>query len=171
MVVVTALTRSSSNSAERALLYVAPDTLMSTVKDAILVAKLDATIALCLYDAVEEQGLLLHLRVLPVGNVKQDLTDSVFTGNLVLLEQAKQSLHTVSPTARYWQGKLVAQVSAEDPMQERAAATVIEFIRHYCVDANIKLVDAQLRVGAPTLLHFRPAMGEVKLKSSAGDLG
>lgn len=165
MATVNALSQNTLDSAELPTLWVAPDQLATTTKHPLLLAHLDGSIALCFYDAVEEQGLLLHLRVLPRGNVKNDLTDSVFTGNLVLLEQAKQALRKVEPTARYWQCKLVAQLSADDPMLNRAANTVVDFIRQYFIDSNIKLVDAQLRTGGPSVLQFRPAMGEVRVKS------
>jgi chemotaxis receptor (MCP) glutamine deamidase CheD len=136
-----------------------------TSEDNLLVAQLDASMALCFYDAVEEPGLLLHLRVLPHGNVNSDLTDSVFTGNLVMLEQARQALQRLAPNARYWQCKLIAQLPQDDVVTGRAASSVIEFMRHYFEDSKIKLIDAQVREGAACEVQFRPAMGEVRIKS------
>jgi hypothetical protein len=155
-----------SKVAETAIptLRVAPDRLEATELDIVLVARLDATMALCFYDAVEEPGALLHLRISPPRNTPaSDVTDSVLTGDLVLLEQAMKALRQIAPTSRYWQCKMVAQLPDEDEVLGNAAACVAEFIRAYLSDSIVRLVDTQVRFGGTAELLFRPAMGELRI--------
>ena len=169
MATVNALTPSKPASAGPASLRVAPDRLEATAQDLLLLAHLDATMALCFYDAVEEPGALLHLRISPPRNTPApDVTDSVLTGDLMLLEQTIKSLRHIAPGARYWQCKLVAQLPDGDQALGTAAAFVTEFIRAYLSDSIVKLVDCQVRFGAPVELVFRPAMGELRINHVAG---
>ena len=49
---------------------VEPDHFDVVTSDVVLVARLESTFALCLYDAVLESGALIHLRVAPPGRVQ-----------------------------------------------------------------------------------------------------
>ena len=62
---------------------VEPDHFDVVNRDVVLVARLESTFALCLYDAVLESGALVHLRVGPPGRVQDpELTDTTLsTGN------------------------------------------------------------------------------------------
>lgn len=147
-------------------LRVLPDHLEVTAQDRVLVARLEATLALCFYDAVEEPGALLHLRIAPPrGTQSPDLTDSVLAGDLMLLEQAMATLRQLVPAARYWQCKMVAHVPDAGDDFADSCATVVEFIRAYLGDSIVKLIDTQVRHGAVVELAFRPAMGELRLNS------
>jgi len=160
---VTALTPTKP-AAGPAALRVPPDHLEATAQDLLLVARLEATLALCFYDAVEEPGALLHLKISPPRNTPaSDVTDSVLTGDLMLLEQTIKALRRIAPTARYWQCKMVAQLPDDDEPLGEAAATVTEFIRAYLSDSMVKLVDTQVRFGSACELQFRPAMGELRM--------
>src|SRR5580700_11264361 len=55
---------------------VAPDRFEVTADDAILVTELRSALAICLYDAVEEAGALLHLRCIVRSPKPADMTDS-----------------------------------------------------------------------------------------------
>ena len=161
---MTALNPPKPADAGPATLRVPPDHLEATAQDVVLVARLDATLALCFYDAVEEPGALLHLKISPPRNTPaSDLTDSVLAGDLMLLEQSMKALRKVAPNARYWQCKMVAQLPDDDEPLGEAAATVSEFIRAYLSDSIVKLVDTQVRFGSACELQFRPAMGELRV--------
>ena len=67
---------------------VEPDHFDVVTKDVVLVAQLDSTFALCLYDAVLESGALVHLRVGPPGRVQDpELTDTTLSTDLLLLDR------------------------------------------------------------------------------------
>jgi chemotaxis receptor (MCP) glutamine deamidase CheD len=161
---VNVLTSKEAAQAVIPVLRVAPDRLEATQLDRVLVARLDATMALCFYDAVEEPGALLHLRISPPRRTPaSDLTDSVLTGDLMLLEQTMKALQQIAPSARYWQCKMVAQLPDDDETLGNAAACVAEFVRAYLSDSVVRLVDTQVRFGGAAELLFRPAMGELRI--------
>ena len=65
---------------------VEPDHFDVVTTDVVLVARLESTFALCLYDAVLESGALIHLRVGPPGRVQDpNLTDTTLSTDLLLL--------------------------------------------------------------------------------------
>lgn len=162
---MNALTSVKPEPARIATLRVAPDQLEATTQDAVLVARLDATLALCFYDAVEEPGALLHLRIAPPRNtVASELTDTALAGDLLLLEQTLKTLGKVAPGARYWQCKLIAQLPDDDATLGRATACVIEFVRAFLRDSVVRVVDSQVRFGGAADVQFRPALGEVRIQ-------
>ena len=65
---------------------VAPDRFEVAADDAILITELRSAIAVCVYDAVEEAGALLHLRCIVRGDLKAVGRDGYFPlgGHLML---------------------------------------------------------------------------------------
>ncbi len=65
-----------------------PDHFDVVTRDVVLVAELNSTFALCLYDAVLESGALIHLRIGPPGRVQDpELTDTTLSTDLLLLDR------------------------------------------------------------------------------------
>src|ERR1700755_202853 len=90
---------------------VAPDRFEVAADDAILVTELRSAIAVCVYDAVEEAGALLHLRCIVRSSKPIDMTDSTLATELLLLDRCVESMREVAPTAR----NLQARVGAHGP--------------------------------------------------------
>ena len=163
MVPVPALPPSVSQPAPVPVIRVPPDRFETTLHDAVLAATLDDTLALCFYDAVEEPGALLHLRVVPPGAGPRADTAIMRSADLVLLEQCTDRLHSLAPAARHWQCKLAAQIPDHDSVLAVAMASIIDFVSDYLRDSSVKLVDTRLRFTGKAELMFRPAMGELKI--------
>jgi hypothetical protein len=82
-----------------------------TRRDVLLVAQLQSTFALCLYDAVEGGGALLHLRVAPVGRLEDpDITDTTLTTDLLLLDRCLSELRRCEPRAKHRRGKATLRI-------------------------------------------------------------
>src|SRR5260370_14073646 len=79
---------------------VAPDRFEVAGDDAILVTELRSAIAVCVYDAVEEAGALLHLRCIVRSPTPVDMTDSTLPTELLLLDLCVESIRELAPTAR-----------------------------------------------------------------------
>ena len=73
-------------------LAVAPDRFEVVSDDAILVAELSSAIAVCIYDAMEEAGALLHLRFIVRTSKPIDVTDTTLATELLLLDRCVESL-------------------------------------------------------------------------------
>ena len=99
---------------------VEPDHFDVVTNDVVLVARLESTFALCLYDAVLESGALIHLRVAPPGRVQDpNLTDTTLSTDLLLLDRCFIELRKSEPRAQHWQAKVVGQVQDLPGARER----------------------------------------------------
>ena len=141
---------------------VEPDHFDVVTRDVILVARLESTFALCLYDAVLESGALVHLRVGPPGRVQDpELTDTTLATDLLLLDRCFVELRKVEPRAQHWQAKVVGQVQDSPGARERFDG-VQSFLAAFLDDSDVKLVSCDVHVENVQLLRFRPAMGHVR---------
>jgi chemotaxis receptor (MCP) glutamine deamidase CheD len=143
-------------------ILVEPDHFDVVTSDVVLVARLDSTFALCLYDAVLESGALIHLRVGPPGRAQDpELTDTSLSTDLLLLDRCFIELRKCEPRAQHWQAKVVGQVKDLPGARERFDG-VRSFLTAFLADTNVKLVSCDRHVDQVQWLRFRPAMGEVR---------
>ena len=141
---------------------VEPDHFDVVTTDVVLVAQLESTFALCIYDAVLESGALVHLRVGPPGRVQDpELTDTTLSTDLLLLDRCFAELRKVEPRAQHWQAKVVGQVQDTPGGRERFDG-VVAFLTAFLNDTKVKLVSSDTHVDKVQLLRFRPAMGHVR---------
>ena len=146
---------------------VEPDHFDVVNRDVVLVAQLDSTFALCLYDAVLESGALVHLRVGPPGRVQDpELTDTTLSTDLLLLDRCFVELRKSEPRAQHWQAKVVGQVQDLPGARERFDG-VQSFLSAFLSDTKVKLISCDTHVDHVQLLKFRPAMGQVRAQPLA----
>ncbi len=139
-----------------------PDHFRVVNEDLVLVAQLDSTFALCLYDAVLESGALVHLRIGPPGRVQDpELTDTSLSTDLLLLDRCFGELRKSEPRAQHWQAKVVGQVQDIAGARERFDG-VQSFLTAFLADTNVKLISCDTHLNHVQLLRFRPAMGHVR---------
>ena len=140
--------------------HVAPDRFELSSGEALLVTELSSAIAVCLYDAAEEAGALLHLRCIVKSAKPADVTDTTLATELLLLDRCIQSLREQSPAARDMQARIIVHL-ADTPQARAAYDSVIKMVRHFLVDANVTLLPEDVATGQPRRLRFRPNMGWV----------
>ena len=141
---------------------VEPDHFDVTTRDVVLVAELDSTFALCLYDAVLESGALIHLRVGPPGRAQDpELTDTTLSTDLLLLDRCFSELRKSEPRAQHWQAKIVGQIADAPGAKERFDG-VQGFLSAFLTDTKVKLVSVDTHLAQKQLLKFRPSMGHVR---------
>jgi len=141
-------------------IHVAPDRFELSSGEALLVTELSSAIAVCLYDAAEEAGALLHLRCIVKSAKPADVTDTTLATELLLLDRCIQSLREQSPAARDMQARIIVHL-ADTPQARAAYDSVIKMVRHFLVDANVTLLPEDVATGQPRRLRFRPNMGWV----------
>jgi len=142
---------------------VAPDRFEVVSDDAVLVAQLRSATAVCIYDAVEEAGALLHLRFIIRSAKPVDVTDTTLATELLLLDRCIGSLREAMPGARDMQAKIAAHLP-DNPDAQRACDTVLTLVRHFLADCGMTVVSCDVAAGAPRELRFRPAMGWLQMK-------
>ena len=144
-------------------ILVAPDRFEITAEDAVLVAELCSAIAICIYDAVEEAGALLHLRFIVRRNKPADVTDTTLATELLLLDRCIERLRETSPAARNLQAKIAAHLP-EGEDARRACDTVLTLVKHFLVDAGMRVSTPDVATGPARTLRFRPSMGLVHIR-------
>lgn len=141
-------------------IHVAPDRFEVTAGEALLTTELRSAIAVCLYDAAEEAGALLHLRCIAKPSKPTDVTDTTLATELLLLDRCLESLREAAPAARHLQARIL--VHLEEPPQARSTCeTVVGLVRRYLEDAGVRLLPEDIAAGPPRRLRFRPSMGWV----------
>ena len=141
-------------------IHVAPDRFELSSGQGLLVTELSSAIAVCLYDAAEEAGALLHLRFVVKSSKPADVTDTTLATELLLLDRCLQSLREQSPAARDLQARIVVHLP-ESVQAGPAFDTVIALVKHFLTDQGVTLFPEDVATGQPRSLRFRPSMGWV----------
>lgn len=148
---------------EPPVVNVGPDDFRVAPPDALLSARLANSLAVCIHDAVQECGALLHLRISAPGQSRNlDLTDNTLSGNLALLDRALRDLDAACPRAQDRRARLVAQCDADESAQARATL-LQDFLGEFLRDAGIKPAGAALHPEAEVEIQFRPADGTLRV--------
>lgn len=145
------------------IINVPPDHFEVTREDRLLRAELDSTIAVCLYDAVEEGGALLHLRFIARGDKRTDVTDTTLAADLILLDRCVTTMRHMAPRAQHLLSRVAA--SWEGDAAPFAAESVLTIVQQYLVDAGIEIVSRDVRGGGQRHASFRPALGQLSLET------
>jgi chemotaxis receptor (MCP) glutamine deamidase CheD len=139
-------------------IIVAPDRFEVAADDVILVTELRSAIAVCVYDAVEEAGALLHLRCILRGANPVDITDTTLATELLLLDRCVESIKELAPAARNLQSRIVVHL-ADHPVAHQTCDTVLTMAKHFLADSGVRLLPPDIATGPARNLRFRPSMG------------
>jgi chemotaxis receptor (MCP) glutamine deamidase CheD len=142
---------------------VRPDRFEVIADDAIFTVDLQSSLAVCIYDALEEAGALLHLRLMMRGAQQPDATDTTLATELLLFDRCVQSLREIAPAARNLQAKIVVHLPAGTEC-EGACASALTLVRHFLADVDIAEISCDVQAGAPRALQFRPSMGSLQIR-------
>ncbi len=141
-------------------IQVAPDRFEVASGEGLLIAELSSAIAVCLYDAAEEAGALLHLRCIVKTSKPADVTDTTLSTELLLLDRGLQSLRAAAPAARDLQARIVVHL-AETPQARPPYETVMALVKHFLAEEGVTVLPEDIATGQPRRLRFRPSMGWV----------
>jgi chemotaxis receptor (MCP) glutamine deamidase CheD len=142
---------------------VAPDRFEVVADDAVFTVDLHSALAICIYDAVDEAGALLHLRVITRGTQPAEATDTTLATELLLLDRCVETLREIAPDARALQAKIAAHLPVGASHQQ-AYNSVLTLVRDFLADVDIAEVSADVAGGAmPRKLRFRPSMGTLQI--------
>ena len=145
-------------------IHVAPDRFELSSGEAQLVTELSSALAVCLYDAAEEAGALLHLRCVVKSSKPVDVTDTTLATELLLLDRCIQSLREQSPAARDLQARIIVHLP-DNPVARPAYETVIALVKHLLSDQDVTVLPEDVATGQPRRLRFRPSMGWVHTRA------
>jgi chemotaxis receptor (MCP) glutamine deamidase CheD len=143
---------------------VAPDKYEVVSGDVLLVTELRSALAVCVYDAEEEAGALLHLRCIVRSSKPADVTDTTLATEMLLLDRCLAALREAAPQARHLQARIVVHLS-DAPQAAFACETVVALVKHYLADGDVRLLPEDVAAGPVRNLRFRPAMGWVHTRA------
>jgi chemotaxis receptor (MCP) glutamine deamidase CheD len=146
-------------------IHVAPDRFEVTAGEALLTTELRSAIAVCVYDAAEEAGALLHLRCIAPVSKLTDVTDTTLASELLLLDRCLESLRETAPAARNLQARIVVHLLEEQPHARRSCETVVGLVKRFLQDAGVQLLPEDIGGGPVRTLRFRPSMGWVHTRA------
>jgi chemotaxis receptor (MCP) glutamine deamidase CheD len=144
-------------------IIVAPDRFEIVTQDIVLKAELSSAIAVCVYDAVDDAGALLHLRFIVRGPRPTDVTDTTLATELLLLDRCVEGLRRAAPGARALQAKVVVHLPEESAAVD-ACEAVLQLVGHFLRDAGATTSPPDMAFGAPRRLEFRPSMGWLHMR-------
>jgi len=145
-------------------IHVAPDHFEVTAQDAILTTELTSAVAVCMYDAAEEAGALLHLRCIVKASKPADVTDTTLATELLLLDRCLEALRAAAPAARHLQARIVAHLAESDHARP-VCETIMTVVQHYLADAGVQVLPEDVAGGPARTLRFRPGMGWVHTRA------
>jgi chemotaxis receptor (MCP) glutamine deamidase CheD len=143
---------------------VAPDKYEVVAGDIVLVTELESAIAVCIYDAQEEAGALLHLRCIVRTSRPIDVTDTTLATELLLLDRCLATLREAVPQARHLQARVVVHLT-EAAQAAASCETIMQLLQHYLTDGGVRVLPEDVAAGPARLLRFRPAMGWVHARA------
>jgi chemotaxis receptor (MCP) glutamine deamidase CheD len=141
---------------------VPPDRFEVMTEDVVFRAELRSAIAVCIYDAVDEAGALLHLRCILRGTQLAEVTDTTLAAELLLLDRCVEGLRDAAPSARALQVKIAAHLP--EGARADSCEKMLELLVQYLRDAGATVAPADIGFGATRNLQFRPSMGWVQLR-------
>jgi len=149
--------------AESREIPVAPDRFEVVTEDVILSAELRSAIAVCIYDAVDESGALLHLRFITRGTQPMDVTDTTLATELLLLDRCVEALREAAPSAKALQAKIAVHLPRDTNAME-ACDKMLTLVGHFLRDSGAEVTQPDVGIGDPRRLSFRPSMGWLLIK-------
>jgi chemotaxis receptor (MCP) glutamine deamidase CheD len=145
-------------------IHVAPDRFEVTSGEALLVTELRSALAVCVYDADQECGALLHLRLIVRQSKPADVTDTTLATELLMLHRCLEALREAAPTARRLQARIVAHL-ADAPHARGVSETMVKLVHYYLEDAGVEVLPEDIADGPARALRFRPSMGWIRTRA------
>jgi chemotaxis receptor (MCP) glutamine deamidase CheD len=149
---------------EQREITVSPDRFEVAVEDVLLVTQLKSALAVCVYDAEEQAGALLHLRCIVRTAKPIDVTDTTLATELLLLDRCLASLREAAPAARHLQSRIVVHL-ADLPQAAAMCESMVTMVKRYLEDGDVRLLPEDVAAGPARSLRFRPAMGWVHARA------
>ena len=143
---------------------VAPDKFEVASGDVLLLTELRSALAVCVYDAEQEAGALLHLRCIVRTTKPADVTDTTLATEMLLLDRCLAALREACPAARHLQARIVVHL-ADSAQAAAACETVVALVKRYLEDGDVKLLPDDVATGPARALRFRPSMGWVHARA------
>jgi chemotaxis receptor (MCP) glutamine deamidase CheD len=141
---------------------VEPDTFR-VARQAVLIADLCASMAVCLFDDTQGVGGLLHLRYVAVnGDTPVDLTDNTLSSDLLLMDRFCKELRSMGARKQSWRVQIIAHLPAV-PAVDLPAATIVDLLRAYFADNRLPVECRELRTQDRKQLRFNPYEGSISV--------
>lgn len=134
----------------------------------LLVAELNAALAVCVHDDTQGVGGLLHLRYVATSNDQPlDLTDNTLSSDLLLMDRFCKELRTFGARKQSWRVTIYGHTPDKAGM-DLPAATVLDLVKAYFSDGRFPVECKQSRRPSGTTLRMEPREGRIWVDDAGG---
>ena len=138
-----------------------PDRFEVVADDTLFTVDLQSALALCIYDAVDEAGALLHLRFISRGSQPADATDTTLATELLLLDRCVSRCARSRPGARALQAKIAAHLP--EGRTPGVPDSVLTLVRHFLADVDIAEVSSDVAGGRAAHAALSAEHGQLQI--------
>ncbi len=136
-------------------------------RPSVLVAQLQAAVAICVHDDTQGIAGLLHLRYVATHNNRPlELTDNTLSSSILLLDRFCKELKSNGARMQAWRVRIIAHTP---PAEELAApvATVLDLLKAYFSDIKVPPDIRQINRPAGCKLSVDAHEGRMWINGSA----
>lgn len=135
---------------------VCPDCYAVSREDALIVASLNAALAICVYDDTRPAAGLLHLRyVATAQNRPLDLTDNTLSSGLLLMDRFCKELRAAGGRKQSWRVRIFGH-TPPTPGIAGPATTVLDLVRAYFADGRLPVECQEMTLSSDMALGLAP---------------
>lgn len=127
----------------------------------VLIAQLNAALAVCVHDDTQGVGGLLHLRYVATSNDQPlDLTDNTLSSDLLLMDRFCKELRTFGARKQSWRVTIYAHTPDQAGM-DAPAATVLDLVKAYFSDGRFAVETKDSRRASGLTVRMDPREGRM----------
>lgn len=136
----------------------------------LLVADLNAALAVCVHDDTQGAGGLLHLRYVATSNDQPlDLTDNTLSSDLLLMDRFCKELRTFGARKQSWRVTILGHIP-DKPGMELPAATVLDLVKAYFSEGRFAVECKESRRASGMRVRMDPREGRIWVDGVAGQI-
>jgi chemotaxis receptor (MCP) glutamine deamidase CheD len=148
----------SSASAEQ---RVQPEEFRVSGTAQILSARLANSLSICIHDDTQGAGGILHLRyALMDGTRPIELTDTILSSNLLLLDRFCKELRGLGARKTSWRVRIVGHIPPNSGFGA-PAASVVDLLKAYFQDTRLPVETKEIARSGDILMRFDSRTGKI----------
>lgn len=149
-------------------ILVQPDAFGVARGNSLLVAELNAALAVCVYDDTQGVGGMLHLRYVATSNDQPlDLTDNTLSSDLLLMDRFCKELRMIGARKQSWRVSIFGHTPDKAGM-DAPAATVLDLVKAYFADGRLPVECKESRRALSLAVRMDPREGRIWVNGTPG---
>lgn len=142
-------------------LLIQPEEYQVAHTQVVLVAPLQASLAVCIHDDTQGVGGVLHLRYSASREGRpSDLTDNTLSSNLLLLDRYCKDMRGLGARKTSWRVRIVGHIPLDAGMDE-PAANVVDLLKAYFADNRLPVDCKEIKRANGVTMRMEAHSGKI----------